>query len=69
MPSIDSQELAMSIIETDGYYEDDPRVIQVAKYKNDSGGTTYHIAYSLDEVFSLLTSPYCHEIEILWVAK
>lgn len=66
MPSVDSKELVDEIIAAKGHYLDDPQILQVSQYTNNWGGTTYHLAYRESEVVSLLTSPFCHDIKVLW---
>lgn len=68
MPSVDSKELVDELIANDGYYSTDPRAHQISQYTNDWGGTTYHLAYSKDDVIGLYTSPFCHDIKVLWKA-
>ncbi len=66
MPSIDSYDLIKRIIDNNGHYEDDPIPLQISQYINFAGGTTYHIAYSLDDIEALYMSPFCKDIKILW---
>ena len=42
------KELAEEIIANDGYYADDPRVVQVIKYQNSFGGESWAILYKED---------------------
>ena len=42
------KELAEEIIANDGYYADDPRVVQVIKYQNSFGGESWAILYTED---------------------
>ena len=42
------KELAEEIIRNDGYYGDDPRVMQVVKYENSFGGESWAILYKDD---------------------
>ena len=69
MPSVDNKELIDEIIKNDGYYYDDPRVLKIHSYTNEWGGVTYHLAYTPEQIDSLLTSPYCHNIKQLWQRK
>ena len=66
MPSIDSKELVDELIENDGYYSDDPRVLAIHQYTNSWGGETYHLAYNESEIASLFLSPFCSNIRLLW---
>jgi len=43
-----SESLAREIIALDGYYEDDPRVLQVVSYDNAFGGKGWAILYEAD---------------------
>lgn len=69
MPTIDSKELIGKIIVNKGYYLDDPRVLRVSSYVNNWGETTYHVAYSKQEIVYFITSPHCHDIKVLWSTK
>lgn len=66
MPTINSKDIVDEIIKNNGHYEDDPIVLLVSEYTNDWGKQTYHLAYSLSEIQSLLSSPYVHNIKFLW---
>jgi hypothetical protein len=66
MPSFDSKEIIDQLLANDGCYEDDPQAIQVAKYENASGGTTYHVAYRESEIIDLFVSPFVGNVEVLW---
>lgn len=43
-----SESIARQIIENDGYYADDPRVMQVISYDNAFGGKSWAILYAQD---------------------
>jgi hypothetical protein len=69
MPSIDSAYIIKELIRSNGCYDDDPQVYSVHSYMNDWGGQTYHVSYSEDQEIALWSSPYCHEIRLLWSVK
>jgi hypothetical protein len=69
MPTVNSKKLIDDMIAKDGYYPGDPQALQLSSYLNDWGDTSYHIAYTPDEVHSLITSPFCRDIKVLWRRK
>ena len=66
MPTIDSIDIIRTLLENNGVYPGDPRCYQISSYTNTCGSTTFHVAYSLDDVFSLYRSPYCNNCVALW---
>lgn len=66
MPSIDSKEMVDAMIKNNGRYLDDPQCLQISQYTNQWGGTTYHLAYSNYDVDALYSSPYVHDVKVLW---
>ena len=65
-----SKELAEKIIANDGYYSDDPRVMQVVRYDNFEGLPAYAILYDQDvRADRYRPSPYVNNPEIIWRAK
>jgi hypothetical protein len=45
MSTIDDESLIKKLIENDGYYEGDPRVYQIVKYKNAWGNITWGVTW------------------------
>lgn len=66
-----SESLAREIIENDGYYSDDPRVLQVVSYDNAfNGERTWAILYLYDvENDRYAPSEYVRNPRIEWEAK
>jgi len=64
------KELAEEIIAANGYYEDDPRVMQVVKYQNSFGGESWAVLYEDDvrcnryEESEFVINP-----QVVWSAK
>jgi hypothetical protein len=69
MPTVNSKKLIDELITAEGHYDGDPQALQMSSYLNQWGDTSYHIAYTPDEVFSLNTSPFCRDIKVLWRRK
>ena len=62
--------LAEQIIAQDGYYADDPRVMQVVKYENAFGGYSWAILYALDVAINrYAASDYVRNPQVMWSAK
>lgn len=69
MATVD-QATALKIIANYGYYEDDPRVMQVVKYQNAFGGESWAILYQQDVAIDrYAASDYVRNPQILWEAK
>lgn len=69
MPSVNSKKLIDELIAKNGFYSDDPQALQISSYQNAWGDITYHIAYTPEELHSLITSPFCTDIKVLWRRK
>ena len=64
-----SKDLAEQIIKQNGYYEDDPRVMQVVKYSNNWGGESWAVLYEKDVVTNrYAASEYVRNPQIIWNA-
>ena len=55
------------LIAQNGHYYEDPRALAIHSYVNDWGNVTYHVAYDYPDVVSLMKSPHCHDIKLLWL--
>lgn len=65
-----SEEIARTIIDNDGYYSDDPRVMQVVKYSNAFGGESWAILYEQDVAIDRYAeSPYVRNPKVVWSAS
>jgi hypothetical protein len=65
-----SEALARKIIANNGYYQNDPRVVQVVKYQNAWGGESWAILYPPDvAVDRYAESEYVRNPEIVWRAS
>lgn len=65
-----NERLAREIIEADGYYADDPRVMQVVKYENAFGGESWAILYAADvAVDRYQESEFVRNPVVVWAAK
>ena len=61
------KELAEEIIANKGYYENDPRVMQVIKYQNSFGGESWAILYKEDVLMDRYAeSEFIQKPEIVW---
>lgn len=64
-----SEKIAKEIIDNDGYYKDDPRVMKVITYENDfNGGLSYALVYPGEDYFRYEKSPRCHNVRVVWHA-
>ena len=64
-----SKDLAEQIIKQDGYYADDPRVMQVVKYENAWGKEAYAILYARDMAMDrYAASKYVRNPQVIWNA-
>lgn len=73
MATIDDPKLICKMLRNDGIYDDgsgevDPQPELIASYLNDYGRTAYSVCYTHSSVASLLTSPHCRDITMLWHA-
>lgn len=66
MPSFNSKEIVDKIIAGNGHYDTDPQALEVCQYQTPEGGTAYHVAYTERDRFNLRTSPFVHNINVLW---
>lgn len=65
-----NEKMAREIIEADGYYADDPRVMQVVKYENAFGGESWAILYEADvAVDRYQESEFVRNPVVVWAAK
>ena len=65
-----NKELAEEIMKLDGYYSDDPRVMQIVQYVNNWGGDAYAILYAEDVKLNRYEeSEYVRNPQIIWSAK
>lgn len=65
-----NKELAKEIIAADGYYKDDPRVLQVIKYQNHWGGKAYALLYLADVKYNRYEeSDYIVNPVVIWQAS
>ena len=59
--------IALTILRNNGIYPGDPQCLAVFRYTNDfNGDFAYSICFYVDEINSLLKSPYCHNVVCLW---
>jgi hypothetical protein len=69
MATVD-QALAEQIIAADGYYSDDPRVMQVVTYDNAFGGKSWAILYQRDVgIDRYAPSEYVRNPQVIWRAS
>jgi len=65
-----TKELAEEIIANNGYYENDPRIMQVVKYRNKWGGDCWAILYQEDVDFNRYEeTEYVNNPTVIWEAK
>jgi len=65
-----NEAIAKQIIAANGYYSDDPRVMQVVKYNNAFGGESWAILYEQDVAINRYApSEYVRNPEIIWSAS
>lgn len=65
-----NEDIARQIIAQDGYYSDDPRVMQVVTYDNAFGGKSWAILYAQDvAVDRYAPSEYVRNPQVIWRAK
>lgn len=65
-----SEEIARIIIDNDGYYSDDPRVMQVVKYDNAFGGKSWAILYAQDvEIDRYAPTEWVRNPQVVWSAE
>lgn len=69
MSTINSKDIVDQIIENNGYYADDPRVIKIVKYRNSWGGTAYGLIYEGQNPNNYDASNWIHDPETIFEIK
>lgn len=65
-----SKAMADKIIANDGYFSDDPRVLQVVEYTNMGGTQAYAILYEADvKADRYQASMFVQNPKVIWSAK
>lgn len=63
-----SKHLAMQIIDKNGYYSNDPRVMRIVEYTNMGGKLAYGLEYA-HEVGKYTESQFIREPKVYWRAQ
>jgi hypothetical protein len=70
MATVDDAAMVRGMLRNNGVYRDsggeDPRPYVIAQYLNDYGKHAWSLCYSAAAFDSLLASPHCRDIVVLW---
>ena len=61
-----NKDIALRVIENDGYYSDDPRVYAVLTYLNNWGSESWAIVSEGRDLARYYASEFCKDVKIKW---
>lgn len=66
MATIDDKDFIDRLIASDGHYEDDPQILEIASYRTPEGKLTWSVAWTIQDCLNLRTSPFVSDIQVIW---
>ena len=69
MGSFNSEEMLKTLLRNNGVYPGEPRAFSIHSYENNWGGTTFHLASTVQDDVDFRGSPNCHKQVLLWSRK
>jgi hypothetical protein len=66
MATVNDSKMVAGILRNNGVYSDDPQCTAIASYINDWDKEAYSLCYNDAAVRSLLNSPHCRQVVILF---
>lgn len=70
MATITQRDIVDKIIENNGHYSDDERVVRIVEYNNMfNGGVAYGLIYESEDLYRYHNSPACINPRTIWEAE
>lgn len=69
MPTVDSREVILEMLQNNGTYPGDPQMFSIWTYVNDWGNRAYKLIYGdipIRKEIEFVKSPYVHNPYLLW---